>query len=77
MDARNLSDTECTLYGTKSCALLNMRTCEECPLKGRVADPQIHRDLKLFCDLQPEGTVAKLFESETCTLCKNLVLCRV
>ncbi len=71
MDARNLSDTECTLYGTKSCALLNMRTCEECPLKGRVADPQIHRDLKLFCDLQPEGTVAKLFESETCTLCKN------
>ena len=71
MSARNLTDTECTLYGTKSCALLNMRTCEECPLKGRVADAQIHSDLKLFCDLQPEGTVAQLFESETCTLCKN------
>ena len=71
MDARNLSDTECTLYGTKSCALLNMRSCEECPLKGRVADPEIHRDLKTFCDLQPEGTVAKLFESKTCTLCKD------
>ncbi len=71
MDARNLTDTECKLYGTKSCALLNMRTCEECPLKGRVADAAIHSDLRLFCDLQPEGTVAKLFESETCTLCKQ------
>lgn len=70
METRNLTDTECTLYGTKSCALLNMRSCEECPLKGRVADEQIHKDLKLFCDLQPEGTVAKLFESEQCTLCK-------
>lgn len=71
MEQRNLTDTECTLYGTKSCALLNMPDCEKCPLKGRVADPAIHDDLKLFCDLQPEGTVAKLFESETCTLCKG------
>ena len=71
METRNLTDTECTLFGTKSCALLNMRTCDECPLKGRVADPKIHDDLKLFCELQPEGTVAQLFESETCMLCKN------
>ena len=71
MDGRNLTDTECTLYGTKSCALLNMRSCESCPLKGRVADEQIKRDLKLFCDLQPEGTVAQLFESKTCTLCRH------
>lgn len=71
MDERRLTDTECTLYGTKSCALLNMQDCDKCPLKGRVADPAIHDDLKLFCDLQPEGTVAQLFESETCTLCKD------
>ena len=71
MDGRNLTDTECRLYGTKSCALLNMRSCEECPLKGRVADNQIVTDLKLFCDLQPEGSVAQLFESKTCTLCKT------
>ena len=71
MDERKLTDTECTLYGTKSCALLNMQDCDKCPLKGRVADPAIHDDLKLFCDLQPEGTVAQLFESETCTLCKD------
>ena len=71
MEQRNITDTECTLYGTKSCALLNMRTCDACPLKGRVADPEIKRDLKLFCDLQPEGTIAQLFESKTCTLCKN------
>ena len=71
MELRNLTDTECTLYGTKSCALLHMSACEACPLKGRVADPEIKRDLKVFCDLQPEGTVAQLFESETCTLCKN------
>jgi hypothetical protein len=69
MEHRNLTDTECTLYGTKSCALLNMRSCEECPLKGRTADPEIHKDLRTFCELQPEGTVAQLFESETCTLC--------
>ena len=71
MDARNLTETECILHGTKSCALLNMRKCEECPLNGRVADPEIHRDLKTFCDLQPEGTVAQLFESKTCQLCKT------
>ncbi len=70
MEQRNLTDTECNLYGTKSCALLNMRSCEECPLKERVADPEIHKDLRTFCELQPEGTVAQLFESETCTLCK-------
>ena len=71
MDERKLTDTECTLYGTKSCALLNMQDCDKCPLKGRVADPAIHDDLRLFCTLQPEGTVAQLFESKTCTLCKN------
>ena len=71
MDERKLTDTECTLYGTKSCALLNMQDCDKCPLTGRVADPAIHDDLRLFCTLQPEGTVAQLFESKTCTLCKN------
>ena len=71
MDRRNLTDTECTLYGTKACALLNMQDCDKCPLKGRVADPAIFDDLRLFCELQPEGTVAQLFESETCTLCKT------
>ena len=65
------TDTECALYGTKSCALLNMQDCDKCPLKGRIADPAIHDDLKLFCDLMPEGTVAQLFESETCTLCRE------
>ena len=65
------TDTECALYGTKSCALLNMQDCDKCPLKGRIADPAIIDDLKLFCDLQPEGTVAQLFESESCTLCKT------
>ena len=71
MEQNRLSDTECALYGTKSCALLHMLDCDKCPLKGRVADPAIHDDLKLFCELQPEGTVASLFESKTCTLCKG------
>ena len=71
MEQRKLTDTECTLYGTKACALLNMQDCDKCPLKGRVADPAIFDDLRLFCDLQPEGTVAQLFESGTCTLCKD------
>jgi hypothetical protein len=71
MDERKLTDTECALYGTESCALLHMLDCDKCPLKDRVADPAIHDDLKLFCKLQPEGTVASLFESKTCTLCKD------
>lgn len=71
MEQRRLTDTECALYGTKACALLNMQDCDKCPLKGRVADPAIFDDLKLFCDLQPEGSVAGLFESKTCTLCKE------
>lgn len=71
MEQSRLNDTECALYGTKSCALLNMQDCDKCPLKGRVADPAIHDDLRLFCELQPEGTVAQLFESKSCTLCKT------
>ncbi len=71
MEQSRLTATDCALHGTKSCALLNMQDCDKCPLKGRVADPAIHDDLRLFCDLQPEGTVARLFESETCTLCKT------
>lgn len=68
---QRLTDTECALHGTKACALLNMQDCGKCPLKDRVADPAIFDDLKLYCDLQPEGSIASLFESETCTLCKD------
>ncbi len=71
MEARKLTDTECTLYGTKACRVLNMRSCKDCPLAGRKADPAIVTDLKLFESLLPEGGVAQLFESEKCTLCKG------
>lgn len=70
-ERRNRTDSECLLYGTRACAVLNMRSCKDCPLQGRVADEQLEDDIALFESLLPEEGVAELFESETCLLCKG------
>lgn len=70
-ERRNITDTECLLYGTRACAVLNMRSCKDCPLQGRIADEQLIDDIALFESLLPEEGVAGLFESETCLLCKG------
>lgn len=69
----NISDRECLLYGTRACAVLNMPSCKECPLGGRQADEQLIKDVALFESLLPEGGsgASRLFESETCCLCKG------
>lgn len=75
MDSRVFkTNTACALYETRACAILNARSCEECPIaqtEGKKASKTVANYLDLFESLLPEEGVARLFESSTCTLCKK------
>ena len=75
VDMKPAQNRNCPLYNTESCAVMNMRKCEACPLTGRVDDADvicgISNDVALFSSLLPENGIARLFESERCTLCKG------
>ena len=68
-------NTACVLYQSRTCAILNTRSCEECPLASGKDEGDSARVVSgyidLFETLLPEGGVASLFESEECTICKN------
>jgi len=71
---RTINNRECELYGTKYCALLNMRSCEQCPLTSPHSEMTAEstvKDLDLYLSLLPEEGIAHLFESETCAFCKG------
>lgn len=74
MQKRNVkTDTACALYESRACAILHQRSCEECPMhQDRGADAEKTAEfVERFQALLPEGGIAPLFESETCTLCKT------
>jgi len=76
MEKRVLKDhTACALFNSRACAILNTRSCAECPLSRKDSDGDKPAIVQGFVDqfetLLPEGGVAPLFESETCTLCKT------
>lgn len=64
---------ECPLYGTRTCAILNMKNCEQC--RNIVADEnavaQTEKLVETYLGKIPQGGPAVLFESDTCTLCKR------
>lgn len=68
---QDIHNKSCRFYGTKYCRLLNMRSCERCTLVADDDPERIKADLDLYELLLPEGGVARLFESKTCTLCKD------
>ncbi len=67
------TNRNCPLWGTQTCARLNMRACGGCPAEDK--DPRecdaIREDVDLLFSLLPEEGVHSLFTSETCTLCKG------
>ncbi len=65
------TDIECSLYGTKECALLNIADCNNCPLHRQGDVGVVGADLDQFAALLPEEGVHGLFETDTCTLCKG------
>jgi len=71
---RDIQKRDCELYGTHYCDLLNMRSCEQCPLTNPDSEMTAEstvRDLDLYESLLPEEGIAHLFETPTCTLCKG------
>lgn len=65
-------NTSCPFYGTKTCAMLHMENCDQC--RGNVADKaavmQTEELVDTYLEKMPEPP-AKLFESDTCMLCKG------
>ena len=68
-----INDTACALYQSRACANLNQRSCAECPVhqNGGKTASETAKFVEQFESLLPEGGIAHLFESETCTLCKG------
>lgn len=70
---RELTNRNCPLWGSETCARLNMRACRGCPAeeKDALEADQIRADVdQLYALLPPEG-VASLFTGERCTLCRG------
>ena len=63
----------CPLWGTETCARLNMRACRSCPANeadARECD-DIRSDVDTLYSFLPEEGVAVLFAGEECTLCRG------
>ncbi len=70
----NKTNAECPLFQKPECDLLNMTSCKDCPMRDESVRAHMKDDVRLFCELLPEGGLAPLFESESCTLCKDEAL---
>ncbi len=70
---QELTNRDCPLWGTETCARLNMRACRGCPAEDK--DPRecdyIRDDVDVFYSLLPEEGVSGLFAGEACALCKG------
>ena len=67
------TNRNCPLWGTETCARLNMRACRSCPAQdkdAREAD-DIRDDVDTLYSLLPEEGIHALFTGEACTLCKG------
>ncbi len=67
------TNRNCPLWGTETCARLNMRACRDCPAENKDAREceDIRDDVDTFYSLLPEEGIASLFTAETCSLCKG------
>ena len=67
------TNRNCPLWGTETCARLNMRACRGCPAENkdvRECD-DVRDDVDTLYALLPEEGIASLFTGETCSLCKG------
>ena len=67
------TNRNCPLWGTETCARLNMRACRGCPAEDK--DPRecsdIREDVDQLYSFLPEEGIAALFTGEDCTLCRG------
>ena len=67
------TNRNCPLWGTETCAQLNMRACRGCPAEDKAPREcnDIREDVDTFNTLMPPEGIASLFTDEACTLCKG------
>ena len=67
------TNRNCPLWGTETCARLNMRACRNCPAADKDAQEcdDIRSDVDTLYSFLPEEGVAALFAGEECALCKG------
>ena len=67
------TNRNCPLWGTETCARMNMRACGGCPAENKDAREcdDIREDVDTLYSLLPEEGIASLFTDESCTLCKG------
>ena len=69
------TNRNCPLWGTETCARLNMRACRGCPAEDK--DPRecndIREDVETLYALLPEEGLHSLYAGEECTLCRDEV----
>ena len=67
------TNRNCPLWGTETCARLNMRACRGCPAEDKDAREcnDIRDDVDTLYGLLPAEGIHGLFSGEACTLCKG------
>ncbi len=67
------NNRNCPLWGTETCAQLNMRACRGCPAEDKDAREcnVIREDVDTFYSLLPEEGITSLFTGDDCALCKG------
>ena len=67
------TNRNCPLWGTETCARLNMRACRGCPAEDKDSREcnEIREDVDQLYSFLPEEGIASLFAGEDCTLCKG------
>lgn len=67
------TNRNCPLWGTETCARLNMRACRGCPAENK--DPgeaeNIRNDVNTLYSFLPKEGIHGLFLDESCSLCKG------
>ena len=67
------TNRNCPLWGTETCARMNMRACRGCPAEDKDVREceDIRDDVDTLYALLPEEGLHSLFSGESCTLCKG------
>ena len=67
------TNRNCPLWGTETCARLNMRACRGCPAEDKDARECdfIRDDIDTLYSLLPAEGIHSLFSGEECALCKG------
>ena len=66
-------NTECLLYGTEQCDMLNEKTCLSCRIgKLKPEEQQKTKDALIrLADAAPKETVEQLYDTDECVFCKG------